>query len=142
MDKAINRIILKCTFFSLIIYIPFLILHYFAINFMLENGRYFFRDDELLLDIILTIIITITGIIIGKKSRNTVTNNDKIFRKYFVCSVVVFLTVIIIGFTGIYRGIYFTITYSIAAIEKSPLLIQVCWEQILNGKFFKLYCVY
>lgn len=85
MDKAINRIILKCTFFSLIIYIPFLILHYFAINFMLENGSYFFRDDELLLDIILTIIITITGIIIGKKSRNTVTNNDKIWLFINMC---------------------------------------------------------
>lgn len=136
MSKAMNKIILKSILVVCIIFISFILANYFIVNYFIEHGEYFHNYDAMILNILQMIFIIAAGIIIRTKEKNIINEHKDAAKKYMIGSLIMFLAIVLLFITNIYSDIYNTITASLQILEKSPLFLSVCWEQILNGKFF------
>lgn len=135
MSKAMNKIILKSILVVCIIFIPFILANYFIINYFIEHGEYFYEYDSIILNILQMIFIIAAGLIMRTKNKNIINENKDVAKKCMLGSLITFLAITLLFITNIYPHVYNTITASLQILDKAPLFLAVCWEQILNGKF-------
>ncbi|MCM1227019.1 MAG: hypothetical protein NC320_06275 [Clostridium sp.] len=136
MSKSMNKIVLKCILGVCIISIPFIFANYFITNYFIEHGKYFHDYDVTILNILQAISVIAVGIIMKTKNKNIIIENKDIAKKYMLGSLIAFFAIALLYITDIYWHIYITITGSLQILDKAPLFLAVCWEQILNGKLF------
>lgn len=134
MNKIMNKIVLKCILTVCLISIPFILANYFVINYFLEHGEYFYKHDEMILNILQIVLIVAAGIIIKVKSKNSITENNSAVNKYIIGSLIALIAIGVLYITNIYSDTYHTITESLQIFDKAPLFLAVCWEQFFNGK--------
>jgi hypothetical protein len=135
MKKSISKTILECLISIVLLFIPFVFANYFITNYYLENNKFFWDYDALMLTALKWISVVIISLVIRKKKQNVILENLEHSKKVFFISLVLFVVFGIFVLPNGYANIYGMISSSIGVFEEWPLALVVTWEQYLNGTF-------
>lgn len=148
MNKALNKIVLKCILAVCIIFVPFIFANYFIASIG-ERGEGYYEYDTFVTIIIITlnilqaIVIAAAGFIIRYRNKSVIIENIYFAKKYLIGSLIGLVIVVLMLFSGIYTDLYYITAETLNVFDKAPLLV-ICWEQLMNGKFLfeLLLCVF
>lgn len=135
MNKVLNKVVLECILIVCVIFVPFILVNYFAtIHFLEKNNDITLSIINIVLNIIQLLSVVIAGLVIGIRNKNLIIENKHSAKKYFIVSLIGIAVVLLMIFSEIYSDLYYTTAELLHVFDKAPLLV-ICWEQLMNGKF-------
>lgn len=143
MKKIISKTVLECILYIALLFIPFVFANYFITDYYLDNNRFLWDFDALLLTVLKWISVIVVAIFIRKKKQSVILENSDFSKKIFWISFVIWIILTISVNWGEYPDVYGMISSSLGFFDNWPLLLAVTWEQYLDGTFFSsiLLCV-
>ena len=125
-----------CALITLLIFLFFLPIEIFLINYYEVNGKNLFVYDYAVIRILKYICIVIAGLILNKKTKFVRSIDENKTQKVFILGFFIWVILTNSVFWGSYPDFYGTISWSLGVFDEWPLALAVTWEQYLDGTFF------
>ena len=104
MNKALNKVSVRCILYTIVLSLPFVVLHYFAnLNYMKNGSGY----SEIILEIIQLVCTVVLAVIIRKRNYDIIKENSSIAGRYNIIFSAAFLLILILYLTNTLRHIFF-----------------------------------
>ena len=131
-----KKMISFCVLSIFLIFVPFIFANYFTINYYLENDKFIWDYDYLVIMVSEWISVFIASLVIRKKSKNVILENSEQSKKVFKISTVLFIVLGSFVLLDWYSEVFSRISHQFGVYDEWPLALAVTWEQYLDGTFF------
>lgn len=127
-----------CALITLLIFLFFLPIENFLIDYYEVNGKKLFVYDYAFVRILKYIFIVIAGLVLNKKTKSVRNIDENKTQKVFISSFVIWVILTISVFWGSYPDFYgiLTGTLGLDNTEYYPRFLIVAWNELFNGNFF------
>ena len=128
MNKALNKVSVRCILYTIVLALPFAVLHYFAnLNYMKNGSGYF----AVILEIIQLFCTVVLAVIIRKRNNEIIEENSNVAGRYNIIFSAAFLLVLILYLTNTLRHIFFVFFHDTSRFNE---LVYVFLERMLRGE--------
>lgn len=135
MKKKTAKTILECFISILLLFIPFIFANYFITSYYLENDKFFWDYDILVIMALEWLSAIAVSLVIRKKNKNAVSENFELSKKIFFITSALFIVIGVFVLLDGYAELYGKILSSSGILDEWPLALIVIWEQYLDGTF-------
>lgn len=136
MNKALNKVFVKCIMYTFILSLPFVFLHYLSVLNYKKNSGVFSGNYELILEFIQLACTIGLAVFFRNRYKSIIKENNKASGKYMIIISILFLLILILYFTDTLRHICFRFFLNnvFRDISNVSVFVNVFLERVLRGE--------